>query len=69
VVSSAIGDIDERNMWRLIKSLNGSPDLNSPNEAMVINGKRIMSTKKKANLFAQHYASYHSPGKSDAHTT
>ena len=57
VVSSAIGDIDERNMWRLIKSLNGSPDLNSPNEAMVINGKRITSTKKKADLFAQHYAS------------
>jgi len=56
VVSSAIGDIDERNMWRLIKSLSGTPDLNSPNEAMVINGKRITSTKKKAELFAQHYA-------------
>ena len=57
VVTSAISDMDERNMWKLIKSLNGTPDLNSPNEAMIINGKRITSTKKKAELFAQHYAS------------
>ena len=57
VVNSAVGDIDERNMWKFIKSLNGSPDLNSPNEVMTINGKKIVCTKKKAEMFAQHYAS------------
>jgi ribonuclease HI len=56
IVSSAIGDLDERHMWQFIKSLNGSPDTNSPNEALKIDGKRIVSPKKKAEKFAQHYA-------------
>ena len=56
-MSSAISDLDERSMWKFIKSLNGSPDTNSPNEVMVINGKRISSTKKKAEAFMHHYAS------------
>ena len=40
VISAAVNDIDEKGMWKLIKSLNGSPSTNSPNEAMKINGKR-----------------------------
>ena len=57
VVSSAINDMDERSMWKFIKSLNGSPDTNSPNEVMVVNGQRITATKKKAEAFMHHYAS------------
>ena len=56
VVSSAVSDLDESSMWKFIKSLNGTPDLNSPNEIMKINGKRISSTKKKSEMFIQHYA-------------
>ena len=56
VVSSALGDLDERSMWRFIKSLNGTPDSNSPNEVMDIGGKKITSNKKKADLFSLHYA-------------
>ena len=50
------GEFSGGNMWKFIKSLNGSPDLNSPNEVMTINGKKIVCTKKKAEMFAQHYA-------------
>ena len=56
VVNSAISDIDEQGMWRFIKSLNGTPSTNSPNEAMKINGRTITSNKKKAEAFAIHYA-------------
>lgn len=37
--------------------MNGTPDTNSPNEAMSHKGKTITSNKKKANVFMQHYAS------------
>ena len=43
-------------MWRIIKSLNGSPATNSPNQAMNVGGKTIVSTERKAEAFAQHYA-------------
>ena len=55
VVSSATAD--EQSMWRFIKSLNGTPDTNSPNEVLVVNGKRITANKKKADAFMNHYAS------------
>ena len=45
VVNSAI---DERSMRRFIKSLNGSPSINSQNESMKINVRVITSTKEKA---------------------
>ena len=57
IISSALGDINERGMWQLIKSLNGTPATNSPNEAMKIGGKTVVSAKRKAEAFAQHYAS------------
>ena len=56
VVSSAVSEMDERSMWKFVKTLNGTPDTNSPNEVMIVNGERISSTKKKAERFVQHYA-------------
>jgi hypothetical protein len=47
---------DEEKMWKTIKSLNGTPDTNSPNEAMLHNGKTITDPKQKADIFAKHYA-------------
>ena len=44
-------------MWKIIKSLKGCPDINSPNEAMLHKGKSIVSNKKKTQIFLQHYAS------------
>ena len=43
-------------IWKLIKSLNGSPVTNTPNQTMKVNGKTIVSTERKAEAFAQHYA-------------
>ena len=43
-------------MWQFVKSLNGSPDNNAPNEALKVGHKRVVNPKKKAELFAKHYA-------------
>ena len=48
---------DSSQLWSIIKSLNGSPSSNSPNEAMKHKKKTITSNQKKANIFAKHYAS------------
>ena len=42
--------------WKVIQGLNGTPDANSPNEAMSHNGRTITDTKSKANVFINHYA-------------
>ena len=55
-LGDAIDDADERKTWMFIKSLNGSPDNNSPNEVMKHNGEIIASNRKKADIFASHYA-------------
>ena len=47
---------DDTKLWKIIKNLNGTPDNNSPNEALKHKGRVITSNKKKANIFAQHYA-------------
>ena len=53
---AAIGeDGGEEKLWKIIKSLNGTPDKNSPNEAIINKGKVVTAPKKKANLFASHY--------------
>ena len=44
-------------MWRLIRSLNGTPEKNSPNEAMKQKEKTITSDEKKVEIFAKHFAS------------
>ena len=57
VVEEAVsGDGDERKVWKFIRSLNGTPDTNSPNEVLIHNGRRITSNRKKADLFIGHYA-------------
>ena len=56
LLDDTINSADEAQMWRLIKSLNGSPDTNSPNEAMRHRGKVITNNKRKSDIFAQHYA-------------
>ena len=48
---------DSSQLWSIIKSLNGSPCSNSPNEAMKHKKKTITSNQKKADIFAKHYAS------------
>ena len=50
-------DADSHKLWGLIKSLNGTPDTNAPNQAMRHKGRIITSSQKKAETFSQHYAS------------
>ena len=49
-------EADEGKIWRIAKQLNGTPDTNTPNEVLVHKGKRIVSHKKKADCFVEHYA-------------
>ena len=56
LLDSAISDIDDSRLWKIIKSLEGCPESNSPNEVMIHNGKTITSNERKAEIFAQHYA-------------
>ena len=57
VVDDAINEKDERKVWKFIKTLNGTPSTNSPNEVMKVNDKVISSNKGKAEEFLKHYAS------------
>ena len=47
---------DGPNIWKVIQGLDGTPDANSPNEAMSHNGWTIIDIKSKANIFINHYA-------------
>ena len=49
-------DPDPSKVWRVIRSLSGTPSSRSPNEALEVNGRIITSNKKKADLFCQQYA-------------
>ena len=51
-----VTEADDTKMWRLIKSLNGTPCANSTNEVMVKDGVRITDDRQKANIFTRHYA-------------
>ena len=44
-------------VWRIIKSLSGTPGSNAPNEAMILGGRIISPDVGKANAFMSHYAS------------
>ena len=57
VLEDASNSQDDAKMWRTIRSLNGSPDSNSPNEAMVHGDRLITSNKRKADIFVGHYSS------------
>ena len=39
--------VDDTKIWRLINSLNGTPNANSPNEVMVLDEKRIIVNEQK----------------------
>ena len=43
-------------MWKVIQGLSGTPDANSPNEAMPDNGRTITYIKSKAKFFVNYYA-------------
>ena len=49
-----MSDSDESNIWKGIQGLNGTPDTNSPNEAMSHNGHTITGIKTKAKIFVNH---------------
>ena len=56
VLEGAMTNTNNRDMWKVIKGLNGTPEANSPNEAMSHHGRVITDAKAKANIFVNHYA-------------
>ena len=50
-----VGD-DVNKVWRVIKSLDGTPTSSAPNEALEHKGKTVTSNKAKADTFAKAYA-------------
>ena len=56
LLSCALPDQDPTKVWQIVKTLNGTPCANSPNQALVHNSKTLADLKAKANAFAQHYA-------------
>jgi len=56
VLEEALCNEDERKLWLVAKQLNGTPDINSPNEVLIHQGRRITSHRKKADCFVNHYA-------------
>ena len=51
----AVMNSDGPNMWKVIQGLNGTPDANSPNEAMPCKGWTIANIRPKANIFINQY--------------
>ena len=47
---------DHAKTWRMIRSLEGTPNSMAPNEALSVNGKDITSDQMKAHEFGKHYA-------------
>ena len=56
LLADVVTDADDAKLWKIVRSLNGSPETNSPNQAMIHNKKVITSDKKKADVFMSHYA-------------
>ena len=56
-LNEAINEKDDTKVYRIIRSLNGSPDNNNTNEALIHNNRTITSDIRKADTFIQHYAS------------
>ena len=56
LLQDAKSNSDGPNMWKVIQGLNGTPDANSPNEAISQHGRTITDIKSKANIFINHYA-------------
>ncbi len=49
-------NVDPSEIWRLIRSIGGTPDSLAPNEALIVKGRVITTNPKKADAFAKHYA-------------
>ncbi len=56
VLDDAANIKDDSKMWRIVRGLNGSPETNSPNEVMSLGGRLILSNKRKADAFGEHYS-------------
>ena len=56
VLEESSNSPDDSKLWKTIKSLKGTPECNSPNEAMTHNGRLITCNRRKADIFALHYA-------------
>ena len=56
-LDEAINEKDDSKVYKIIRSLNGTPDTNSSNEALVHNNRTITSDVRKADTFIKHYAS------------
>ena len=56
LLQDSMSNSDGPNMWKIIQGLNGTPDANSPNEAMSHKGRTNTDTKSEANVFINHYA-------------
>ena len=54
LLQDAMSNSDGPNVWKVIQGLNGTPDVNSPNEAMSHNGRTITDIKSKVNVFINH---------------
>ena len=55
-LDEAINEKDDTKVYKIIRSLNGSPGTNSTNEALVHNNRTITSDIRKADTFVKHYA-------------
>ena len=66
VLEGAMTNSEGRDIWRIIKGLNGIPEANLPNEAIIINGRIITDAKSKSNVFVDHYANVSNPPMSTA---
>ena len=56
-LDECINEKDDAKVYKLIRSLNGSPDTNNTNEALVHKNRIITSDVRKADTFIHHYAS------------
>ena len=56
ILQDAVSNSDCPNTWKVIQGLNGTPDANSPNEAMSHDHRTITDINSKANVFINHYA-------------
>ena len=48
VVEGALESDDEKKIWGFIRSINGVPAANAPNQTLKVNGKTLTSSRKKA---------------------
>ena len=57
IVEDAIDSADDKKIWSFIKSISGTTAATPIGEVMTHHGRRLTSSKAKANIFSSHYAS------------